>query len=114
MAVSVDGALFRVPGHLGVGRPSIYTTALGAGDPPHLPEGDLGLGAPRAHQRVARFPAHCSFHRAVRDWHSAGDSAVAKRHISFAGTIDFKAAISASKVLTRVSCSCERSSILRC
>ena len=27
--VSVDGALFRVPGHLGVGRPSIYTTALG-------------------------------------------------------------------------------------
>ena len=29
MAVSVDGALFRVPGHLGVGRPSIYTTASG-------------------------------------------------------------------------------------
>jgi hypothetical protein len=28
MAGSVDGALFRVPGHLGVGRPSIYTTAF--------------------------------------------------------------------------------------
>src|ERR1019366_7130329 len=27
--VSVDGALFRVPGHLGVGRPLIYTTASG-------------------------------------------------------------------------------------
>jgi hypothetical protein len=29
MAGSVDGALSRVPGHLGVGRPSIYTTASG-------------------------------------------------------------------------------------
>jgi len=37
MAVSVDGALFRVPGHLGVGRPSIYTTALLAGNPSQLP-----------------------------------------------------------------------------
>src|SRR5450759_4843433 len=27
--LSVDGSLFRVPGHLGVGRPSIYTTASG-------------------------------------------------------------------------------------
>src|ERR1035441_3295067 len=36
MAVSVDGALFRVPGHLGVGRPSIYTTALPAGNPSQL------------------------------------------------------------------------------
>src|ERR1035437_4523044 len=33
MAVSVDGALFRVPGHLGVGRPSIYTTAFLAVNP---------------------------------------------------------------------------------
>src|ERR1035437_6365896 len=31
--VSVDGALFRVPGHLGVGRPSIYTTASLTGNP---------------------------------------------------------------------------------
>src|ERR1035437_8708183 len=39
MAVSVDGALFRVPGHLGVGRPSIYTPALGWRNPvrPPLP-----------------------------------------------------------------------------
>jgi hypothetical protein len=27
--LSVDGSLFRVPGHLGVGRPSIYPTASG-------------------------------------------------------------------------------------
>jgi len=27
MAVSVDGVLFRGPSHLGVGRPSIYTTS---------------------------------------------------------------------------------------
>ena len=26
--LSVDGSLFRVPGHLGVGRPSIYTTGV--------------------------------------------------------------------------------------
>src|ERR1035441_10034941 len=37
MAVSVDGALFRVPGHLGVGRPSIYATALLVGNPVNLP-----------------------------------------------------------------------------
>src|ERR1019366_635127 len=48
MAVSVDGALFRVPGHLGVGRPSIYTTASGEiyqGDLPHVSNG-LGVYKP--------------------------------------------------------------------
>ena len=35
--LSVDGSLFRVPGHLGVGRPSIYTTALlGKNHPGHV------------------------------------------------------------------------------
>src|ERR1035437_3592158 len=54
--VAVDGALFRVPGHLGVGRPSIYTTALPAGDPPQLPRWRLGTAdALRSEEHTAEL-----------------------------------------------------------
>src|ERR1035437_2827613 len=60
MAVSVDGALFRVPGHLGVGRPSIYTTALLAGNPSQLPRWRLPgrFGGANRGGAVSRPGAH--------------------------------------------------------
>ena len=54
MAVSVDGALFRVPGHLGVGRPSIYTTAFLAGNPVNFPH--LARVGPLYDKPVSRPP----------------------------------------------------------
>ena len=60
MAVSVDGALFRVPGHLGVGRPSIYTTALLAGNPSQHPRWRLPgrFGGANRGGAVSRPGAH--------------------------------------------------------
>src|ERR1035441_10530193 len=58
--VSVDGSLFRVPGHLGVGRPSIYTTALLAGNPSQLPRWQLPgrFGGANRGGAVSRPGAH--------------------------------------------------------
>src|SRR5664280_494351 len=60
MAVSVDGALFRVPGHLGVGRRSTYTTALLAGNPSQLPRWRLPgrFGGANRGGAVSRPGAH--------------------------------------------------------
>src|ERR1035437_5670129 len=58
--VSVDGALFRVPGPLGGGRPSIYTTALLAGNPSQLPRWQLPgrFGGANRGGAVSRPGAH--------------------------------------------------------
>src|ERR1022692_401857 len=66
MAVSVDGVLFRGPSHLGVGRPSIYTTS-----------GRRYGRNPRPNRRPGHFP-RCRY--IVRDLAGAPCKPEVRRH----------------------------------